>query len=71
MTCINVTCTCAVSSIARTFDFFFELESQIDVKYINVDDHIDERHWNLIKPFSPLYVVFLILEIRKDLDQGF
>ena len=71
MTCINVTCTCAVSSIARTFYLFFELESQIDVEYINVDDHIDERHWNLIEPFSSLYVVFLILQIRKDLDQGF
>ena len=71
MTCINVTCTCTVSGIARSFYFFFELESQIDVEYINVDDHIDERYWNLIKPFSSLYVVFLILEIRKDLDQGF
>ena len=57
-----------VSSIARTFYFFFELESEIDVEYINVDDHIGERHWNLIKPCSVLYVVFLLLEIREDLD---
>lgn len=71
MTCIHVTCTCAVSSIASIVYFYFEVESQVDVEYINVDDHIDERHWNLIKPFSTLYVVFLILEIREDLDQGF